>query len=154
MPRYVTRTALLAVCAAASLAAASATTAHPHPRTALLDCAGRPQIRPADYILACGDGNSRLTSMHWSRWTSQEADGQGVNVVNDCVPYCAAGTFHGYPVRARLHAPKGGHYTEVTLTFTASRPEKAPMTVTYQLTQGPIPPGARGTARQATTAPR
>lgn len=130
MPRYMTRTAL-ALCAVASLAAASTTT--PHPRTTLLDCADRPHIRPTDYILACGDGNSRLTSLHWSHWTSQEAEGQGVNVVNDCVPYCAAGTFHGYAVRVRLHEPRAGHYTRVTLTFTAGRPEKAPQTITYPL---------------------
>jgi len=128
MPRYVTRTALT-LCAVASLAAPTTTT--PHPRPTLLDCAGHPQTRPTDYILACGDGNSRLTSLHWSSWTSQEAEGRGVNVVNDCVPYCAAGKFHGYGVRVRLHDVKAGHYTKVTLTFTAGRPDKAPQTVTY-----------------------
>ncbi|MEX3101552.1 MULTISPECIES: hypothetical protein [unclassified Streptomyces] len=134
MPRYLKRTAL-ALCAVASLAAAGTTTPHP-PRTVLLDCAGHPQTRPTDYILACGDGNSRLTGLHWSRWTPAEAEGHGVNVVNDCVPYCAAGTFHGYPVRVRLDAPSAGqvrHYTRVTLTFTADRPDLAPRTVSYPL---------------------
>ncbi|QNP68408.1 hypothetical protein IAG44_02250 [Streptomyces roseirectus] len=137
MPRYMTRTAL-AVCAVASLAAAGTTT--PHPGTALPDCAGRALTRPADYVLACGDGNSRLTSLRWTRWDSSEARGHGVNVVNDCVPYCAAGTFRAYPVTVRLHAPKARHYTEVTLTFTAGAPDRTPRTVTY-----PLPgPGARG----------
>ncbi|MHC5902988.1 hypothetical protein ACVNF4_03595 [Streptomyces sp. S6] len=127
MPRYLTRTALT-LCAVATLSAPT-----PHPRTTLVDCAGHPQTRPTDYTLACGDGNSRLTSLHWSSWTSREAEGRGVNVVNDCVPYCAAGKFHAYPVRVRLHAVRAGHYTEVTLTFTAGRPDKAPPAVTYPL---------------------
>ncbi|MFM9443252.1 hypothetical protein [Streptomyces acidiscabies] len=131
MPRYMKRTAL-ALCAVASLAAAGTTTTHPS-RTVLLDCAGQPRTRPADYVLACGDGNSRLTALHWSRWTSGEAEGRGLNAVNDCVPYCAAGTFHSYPVRVRLHAARAGHYTKVTLTFTAGGPAKAPPTVTYPL---------------------
>ncbi|KND28943.1 hypothetical protein [Streptomyces acidiscabies] len=147
MPRYMKRTAL-ALCAMASLAAAGTATPHHHSRTVLLDCAGHPQTRPADYILACGDGNSRLTSLHWSRWTSAEAEAEGLNAVNDCVPYCAAGKFHSYPVRVRLDAPSTGkvrHYTRVTLTFTADRPDKAPQTATYRLSEAPS--GARGTAR-------
>lgn len=134
MARYVKRTAL-ALCAVASLASAGTSTAHGS-RTVLLDCAGEARTRPADYVLACGDGNSRLTSLRWERWASGEAEGRGVNVVNDCVPYCAAGTFHGYPVTVRLDAPSGGevrHYTRVTLTFTAARPDLAPRTVSYRL---------------------
>lgn len=151
MARYVFR-ALIGVCAVASLGAAAVPAssapeaAHTHGhggRTVLLDCFQRPQVRPEAYMLACGDGNSRLVSLKWSRWGADGARGSGVNVANDCVPYCAAGTFHSYPVRVRLDGarPWAQHsgvrrYTQLTLTFTGDRPDKAPRSVTYPL--GPL----------------
>ncbi|MGP2436243.1 hypothetical protein [Streptomyces sp. JW3] len=135
-----------AALAAAPLTAASATTPSPEPDRhrasgpVLADCQGRGEVRPGAYLLACGDGNSRLDALHWSRWGSDAAVGRGVNVVNDCVPYCAAGTFRSYPVTVRLAAPVTGgngpgerHFTRISVTYTDGRPDGAPRVVSYPL---------------------
>ncbi|MFD5968598.1 hypothetical protein ACFW5W_31650 [Streptomyces sp. NPDC058783] len=143
--------AAVTLCAAAALAvplgtASAAPSAPPAARTqqtqdpVLIDCAGQPQIGPADYVLACGDGNSRLVSLRWFRWDPQAAVGRGTNAVNDCDPYCAAGAFHSYPVTVRLDMPTGGeqgtgrpHFTRITLAYTDGRPDGSPRTVTFPL---------------------
>jgi hypothetical protein len=143
--------AAVTLCAAAALAvplatASAAPSARPAARTqqtqdpVLVDCSGQPQVGPQAYVLACGDGNSRLVSMHWSRWDATAAVGRGTNAVNDCDPYCAAGAFHSYPVTVRLDRPEAAaqdagrpHYTRITLTYTDGRPDGSPRTVTYSL---------------------
>ncbi|MEU9646576.1 hypothetical protein [Streptomyces sp. NPDC048188] len=143
--------AAVTLCAAAALAvplsAASAAPSAPSAaRTqqtgdpALVDCSGQPQIGPESYVLACGDGNSRLVSLRWYRWDPEAAVGRGTNAVNDCDPYCAAGAFHSYPVTVRLDQPTGGgegggerHFTRITLTYTDGRPDGSPRTVTLPL---------------------
>lgn len=124
----------------ASMTTASATppaSAQAAPRTVtqqsvpvLVDCTFRSHTQPENFILACGDGNSRLVAMHWSQWGPTAATAVGVNVVNDCKPYCAAGTFHGYPVVIRLERPQPWkrdprveHFTQLSLTYTDTRPE-------------------------------
>ncbi|MFH8974447.1 hypothetical protein [Streptomyces sp. NPDC017890] len=106
----------------------------------LVDCSWQPAVRPETFLLACGDGNSRLVSLHWIRWDGNTAVGRGTNAVNDCVPYCAAGTFHSYPVSVRLDQPRAWekdpgeqHYTRMTLTYTDGRPDGSPRVVTYPL---------------------
>ncbi|CAL9666808.1 hypothetical protein SUDANB140_07275 [Streptomyces sp. enrichment culture] len=149
--------AAVTLCAAAALAAPlgtafAAPSAPPEARTqqtpqpVLVDCSGQPQVRPGSYVLACGDGNSRLVSLHWLSWDSTGAVGRGTHAVNDCDPYCAAGAFHSYPVTVRLDRSTGGdrstdgdrgtgapHFTRVTLTYTDGRPDGAARTVTYPL---------------------
>ncbi|MEU3509800.1 hypothetical protein ABZ733_18235 [Streptomyces longwoodensis] len=155
MAGHRTRTTL-AACAALSLAAlAGAATAPPGNAAAggrtvavarkaqlpvLVDCFDKARVRPADFVLACGDGNSRLVSLHWSQWNARKAVGRGVNVVNDCKPYCAAGAFRSYPVRVRLDRaaswtkhPGVPHYTRLTLVYPGGRPAGYPPVVTYQL---------------------
>ncbi|MET7575208.1 hypothetical protein ABZT04_43140 [Streptomyces sp. NPDC005492] len=146
-----TMVGVVTVCAAALLAPAvgtsSAATASAAPaahqqRTApvLVDCLWHPKVRPADFVLACGDGNSRLTSLHWTNWNADSATATGFNVVNDCKPYCAAGKFHSYPVVVRLDTPEPWkkhpqlrHYSEISLTYTAGRPDEFAHVVTYPL---------------------
>ncbi|MEU3694951.1 hypothetical protein AB0E75_04850 [Streptomyces griseoviridis] len=142
--------AVVTLCAAAALAAplgaaSAAPATEPEPQRhrtggpVLPDCQGRPEVRPGAYLLACGDGNSRLDSLRWSRWDARAAVAQGVNVVNDCVPYCAAGTFRSYPVTVRLEAPAGDRgageprFTRISVTYTDGRPAGAPRTVSYPL---------------------
>ncbi|MHC3469322.1 hypothetical protein ACYF6T_11445 [Streptomyces sp. 7R007] len=148
MRRRVVGTAV-AVCCVASLAAAGAspaagTTGHaarrPSAVPVIVDCLWHPHVRPAGFMLACGDGNSRLTSLHWSKWGTDTARAEGVNLVNDCKPYCAAGTFHAYPVTVRLSDPHPWkkrptlwHFTEITLTYPGSRPDVYAQTVTLPL---------------------
>lgn len=95
----------------------------------LVNCSWKPTAHPKDFIVACGDGNSRLVEMHWSQWGPTSATGIGVNVVNDCVPYCAKGTFRGYPVVVRLDHPKTWkrdpqlqQFTRMSMTYTDTRP--------------------------------
>ncbi|POX45459.1 hypothetical protein C3489_34135 [Streptomyces sp. Ru71] len=144
--------AAFTLCAVASLAAAtgpvSSASAAAHtapaarhaPRPVLVDCLFHPQVRPADFILACGDGNSRLSSLHWKQWDTGVAVAEGVNAVNDCKPYCAAGHFHSYAVTVRLDRPKAWkkhpqtqHYTRMTLTYSDGRPSGFDRVVTYPL---------------------
>ncbi|MFV5996512.1 hypothetical protein ACNPQM_29950 [Streptomyces sp. NPDC056231] len=106
----------------------------------IVDCFSHPQVRPNDFLIACGDGNSILTALRWSDWKPNFAAGRGLNVVNDCQPFCAAGTFHPYPVTVRLDRsqpwnknPHQRHFTQLRLVFTDSRPSGMPRVVTYQL---------------------
>ncbi|MEU1534728.1 hypothetical protein [Streptomyces fagopyri] len=106
----------------------------------ILDCFSHPQVEPGDFVLACGDGNSRLISLQWSRWGANSAVATGINVVNDCKPYCAAGTFRKYPVTVRLdrpqawkNNPQSSRYTRLTLLYTDTEPAGYAQTVTYPL---------------------
>ncbi|MGV4980756.1 hypothetical protein ACVB8X_06405 [Streptomyces sp. NRAIS4] len=110
------------------------------PRPVLVDCTWHQDVRPADFILACGDGNSRLIGLHWKQWGQDGATATGVNMVNDCKPYCAAGRFHSYLVTVRLDEPKTWkknphvqHYTRMTLTYADDRPEGFKQVMTYPL---------------------
>ncbi|MGI5460730.1 hypothetical protein ACQEWB_47715 [Streptomyces sp. CA-249302] len=147
-------TTAVTLCLAASLAAAASAPSSARPVSShtaqaaaqqsalpvLVDCFWHPEVRPSAFMLACGDGNSRLTSLKWSQWGSASATAQGINVVNDCKPYCAAGTFHSYAVTVRLDHPRSWkkqpqvrHYTRMTLVFSGSRPDTYPPTVTYPM---------------------
>ncbi|GAA3801491.1 hypothetical protein [Streptomyces chiangmaiensis] len=153
MRRYTVTTAVT-LCAVASLAAAmgpaSAFPAAAPPAAhavkqqpvppVLVDCLWNPQVHPGDFMIACGDGNSRLASLRWSHWGPDSAEATGTNLVNDCKPYCAAGTFHSYAVTVRLDEPKPWaknpkmqHFTQMSLVYTADRPEGFQRTVTYPL---------------------
>ncbi|MCK7624288.1 hypothetical protein MUU72_14455 [Streptomyces sp. RS10V-4] len=134
--------ALAAVSVPAPAAAAPARSGRDRP--AVIDCTGIARVRPGNFILACGDGNNVLTSLRWSQWRSGAALGRGTDLVNDCRPYCAAGRFHGYPVRVRFDSPqrRAGHtgqwrYTRVILTYPANRPAGTPRVVTLPLWAGP-----------------
>jgi hypothetical protein len=115
---------------------------HPHPvnRPVLVDCFWHPRVRPTNFILACGDGNSRLTSLRWLHWGEHSAMARGVNWVNDCKPYCAAGRFHAYRVTVRLdHAelwkrhPRLEQFTRMRLYYPADRPEGYKRVMTLSL---------------------
>jgi len=58
--------------------------------------------RPRTVVVACGDGNLVLTRMRWSGWNRKSTAGRGIARANDCQPYCAAGKFRSYRVRATL----------------------------------------------------
>ncbi|MEU2711314.1 hypothetical protein [Streptomyces sp. NPDC007205] len=110
------------------------------PRPVLVDCTWHQNVRPADFILACGDGNSRLLGLHWTQWGPHGATATGVNVVNDCKPYCAAGRFHGYRVTVRLDEPTSWkkhpsvqHFTRMSLTYAGARPDAFLQVMTYPL---------------------
>jgi len=94
-----------------------------------LDCLGKPDIRPASYTFACADGNDYLTKTTWTTWTQKLAGGYGTEVINDCIPNCAAGHFISYPAlvvfwgRAAVSGHKGEfRYTQYTVIYPGKRP--------------------------------
>ncbi len=147
MQRHKLKTAVM-VCAAASLAAvvpASASAGEPSPTptpdpVVLVDCFFDAQVRPDDFILACGDGNNRLVELRWTKWGPTSAEARGVDLVNDCRPYCAVGKFHAYPVIVKLDRPEPWekdpdekHYTRMRLVYTDDKPEQAQQEETFKL---------------------
>jgi hypothetical protein len=112
----------------------------------LVDCEGNKTVEPRTFILACADGNSYLDKLTWTSWTGKVASAYGILTENDCLPYCAAGHFHSYPILAVTwgsQSYKGSQrYTELTIIFTTGKrppwysngkPAKAPQTITYPL---------------------
>lgn len=129
-----------AATASASPARAAHSVRQSDGRPVLVDCFFKPRTRPDVFILACGDGNSRLSSLHWSQWNGESAVAKGFNFVNDCKPYCAAGRFHSYPVTVRLDRPEPWkkhpgtqHFTRLSLVFPAARPDGYQRVMTYSL---------------------
>lgn len=95
----------------------------------------KPAIRPAEVVIACGDGNFYVSKLEWSRWTATGASAAGTAHVNDCKPYCAAGHFHAYAISLRLTRPRTcahgrREFTRFTYRFPASKPADIPRTAT------------------------
>ncbi|MGW7103923.1 hypothetical protein [Streptomyces sp. NPDC054838] len=138
------------LCAAAALAAtavpASARTAPtvtsdpPADPVVVVDCFSKAQVRPEEYLLACGDGNNNLVRLRWESWGPRTATATGTDMVNDCLPYCAAGRFHAYPVTVTLSKPQPWpgrpgvqRFTTIRLLYTHTVPSPVPKDVTIKL---------------------
>jgi hypothetical protein len=84
---------------------------------------------PREVLVACGDGNVRVESLRWETWTASRAVGAGEWQQNDCMPDCATGTFHRYPVRLSLSEPmdRDGHriFGTVVADFPGAKPPYA-----------------------------
>ena len=98
-------------------------------KTVVFDCLNRTQVRPKSFVLACADANSALSGLSYSSWTSAYAAASGTQVVNDCIPNCAAGKFLRYPAvvvfwrsEPVAHHPGEKYFTRVTLMYPGSRP--------------------------------
>jgi hypothetical protein len=84
----------------------------------LLDCAGKPVVRPASFVIACADANTELTRTRWTTWTASTATGTTRFGINFCKPYCAASKLSYFPrARVRLVAPKHGLFTRIVVTY-------------------------------------
>jgi hypothetical protein len=120
----------------------------PKPYIVALDCLGKPDVRPASYTFACADGNDYLSKTMWTSWTMKLASGYGTEVINDCIPNCAAGHYISYPAlvvfwgRAAVSGHKGEFgYTHYTVIYPGKRPPAykngkpvpGPVTKTYPL---------------------
>jgi hypothetical protein len=98
------------------------------------------QVRPAT-ITYTGDGTgylggaNRNSSIHWTKWTTHIAVGTGFNQLNNCIPSCAGGKFHGYRVKIELWRPRtvGGRFvfTRLTIFYKLSRPAGEPRHYTF-----------------------
>ncbi|MEW1632880.1 hypothetical protein AB0469_02275 [Streptomyces sp. NPDC093801] len=133
------------MCAAAALAAVAAPAAaqappkDPYP-VVVVDCSSAAQVRPEEYVLACGDGNNRLVGLDWDSWGASTATATGTDMVNDCRPYCAAGRFRPYPVTVTLSEPLPWpahpgvqRFTKIRLLYTDTAPAPVHKDVTYKL---------------------
>jgi hypothetical protein len=94
----------------------------------VVDCSMHAQTRPGRFVLACADGGAYLAGLHWASWGSSAAFADGVSIFNDCVPTCAAGHGHSFPVLVALWGaePRPGHtgeryFTRMTIIYTGSR---------------------------------
>jgi hypothetical protein len=115
----------------------------------VIDCAGQLQVRPGQYILACGDGGARLIGLRWAAWGSSSAFVAGIYDLNDCTPTCKTGHFLRFPMLAALWRaePLPGHagqryFTRLTVIYTGNRAYRArgglhhlPATATFPLSQ-------------------
>ncbi len=86
-------------------------------------------------MIACGDGAFYITGLRWSHWSHQDAAGTGTAHLNDCVPYCAAGHFHTYPIAVKLASPQTCGKKRVLqftrLKWTSVGPKGSPRSATY-----------------------
>jgi hypothetical protein len=102
-------------------------------------------VRPTQIVYS-GDGSGFLAGpgragrhpkpgkLKWSSWTGGAALGSGDDWLNDCVPFCAAGTFSQHAVNIKLYRPRMMlrlpvftrmtlHYTRGSNPFTHKRSE-------------------------------
>ncbi len=124
--------------------AGTITAGHDSEGIVVLDCLGHPQVRPGRFTLACADGDDYLTGLTWTSWGPGLASATGVQAEDDCVPYCAAGHFHSYPVDVvfwggAAAGPAGQRYTRVSLLYPGARPAYAgePGPATFSRTLAP-----------------
>ncbi|MFJ4776724.1 hypothetical protein [Streptomyces sp. NPDC088762] len=106
----------------------------------VVDCSAQAQVRPEEYLLACGDGNNRLVGLRWDTWGQRTATATGTDMVNDCRPYCAAGRFRPYPVTVTLSDPQRWpdhpdlqRFTLIRILYTDTAPSPVLKDVTYKL---------------------
>jgi hypothetical protein len=99
------------------------------PHIVVINCNFKQQTRPSSLILTCADANDVLAGLHWVSWTPAAAFATGIEQINDCTPYCAAGKFINYPVLVNLWRPEPlpGHpgtlyFSRVTRVYTSNRP--------------------------------
>lgn len=92
------------------------------------------QIMP-DRITFGTDGTHFITHLTWGLWQPSGARATGRYYIDNCVPDCAAGTYHEYPVTMALShvitRHGRGYFARMTLRWTRSR-----ATVTRVLTWG------------------
>jgi len=140
--------ATVAALAAGGTSAAVAAAAHPAAsHTVIVTCVGHATTRPKALTLACADGNASIFAAHWAAWRTTEAFGSATYEINDCVPYCAAGHRHKFPVlvaawRARALPGHAGesYFSRLTLILSGNRSYQAggqtyrlPATITIPL---------------------
>ena len=94
------------------------------------------EVRP-NQIMDSGDGSGYLKDLVWSYWGSPQATATGTQVLNNCTPNCAQGTYDDYPATVTLAGltPYGTDH-EAYSTIVIQSPD-AGMTESY--TTGTVP---------------
>jgi hypothetical protein len=100
LTRRAPRAAVVVAVVAAALSAASVASAGPvgaalAPK-GVVGCDGKAHVKPAEVVLACGDGNLGVRKVTWLGWGGATTVGVGTGFVNDCEPTCVAGKFHAF----------------------------------------------------------
>jgi hypothetical protein len=108
--------------------------------TILVTCDNKARVRPASYLLACGDGTAYLTRMRWASWTSGLASGTAIMTVNNCDPSCAQGKYLSDPAivvlwRKTLQPRHTGQwqFSRMTVIYTGKRPAHTAQSFTEDL---------------------
>jgi hypothetical protein len=101
---------LVLLTAGCSNSPAAVTPAAPH---RLADCAGKPQVRPAEVAVRCADNSLTASHLTWSGWGTPVATATGVAVINTCeFEDCHTGAYASYHVvlvvSGALNCPRGG----------------------------------------------
>jgi hypothetical protein len=123
------------------VAAAGATGSRAQP-IGLPDCLNRLVVRPTTFVVTCADDTFQLRQLQWTGWGETFTAARGQASVNDCVPSCAAGHFHSYPVivavAGRQSCGRRTAYRTLTYAFPAAAPFHAKTlsqaTLTYSCT--------------------
>ena len=100
-----------------------------------------PSVTPDNIVLACADGNSFLSQLTWTSWTSSSATGSGFYTHNTCTPNCAEGTFVSVPASVRLSYPietrAGREFVAITYTYANPAAPNGTSTVSTLLETSP-----------------
>jgi hypothetical protein len=104
---------------------------------AWISSCGQLLSEPKSIVLACADGNNFLKGLRWRSWGAVRATATGIATVNDCVPFCAAGHFHLYEVRATAttlrRCGSARYYARVRVDYLEDRPKGAARSSAYSL---------------------
>src|SRR5215467_8856901 len=78
-------------------------------------------FKPHHITITCADGNFFLSGLKWSQWGRKTAAGKGTANINDCMPFCAQGHFHKYPVKV---PPSSAHFCQTAGHTQSQRPRE------------------------------
>jgi hypothetical protein len=120
--------AILPASGATAAATSASSAAQAVPR--VLPCAGKPELKPANYLMSCADANASWKEVTWTSWGAKAATGTGKLYQNDCSPDCAAGHFHSYAAKLVLsdvvHTKKYGLlYATATFSYSVGGKHKS-----------------------------
>ncbi|WP_157554565.1 hypothetical protein [Nocardia crassostreae] len=117
--------------AVAALAAAFApATAHAGSEPVVDDCTTYPAqsvVRPANLMLACGDGGLWVKDIAWTSWGPETAEGEGTQYRRICVPNCASGGVSTAPTHITLRNPVADKFTQAEISDLNGKPKTWPM---------------------------
>jgi hypothetical protein len=84
-------------------------------------------VRPKSITIACADGGIGVKDLVWTSWTQSAAQGRGIVYENNCIPYCAAGTFSFTPATVTLSTPTqttaGLFFSKMTVFYEKPGPD-------------------------------
>lgn len=108
------------------------------------------QVRPRS-ILYTADSSGFIAGrrrksgpLHWTVWNRSGGKATGADWINDCVPDCAGGTYHGYAANAAVFRPRVLGGRDVFTRLRVRHPGKVPA---RGAPQGGLEPGLLGESR-------